>query len=122
MSHKVQRFVSIAFVIGLSGPIVILRAADAPSHKPSATMGPTSGTDASQSTPSLKAVGKEAFNGLDKDGDGELSKAEAQSDAPLMKTFEKVDENKDGKLDTAEFARSTSESSPAEIPKPPDGP
>lgn len=80
---------------------------------PSATSGPSQGTNASMSTPSLKAAGKDAYTKLDADNDGEISKEEAAADAALAKTFDRSDENKDNKIDAAEFARSNASGSPA---------
>lgn len=81
---------------------------------PSATMGPTGGAEAaSQSTPSLKATGKAAFAALDKDNDGAITEAEAAADPALRDSFKRSDENKNGKIDAAEFARSTATGSPA---------
>lgn len=42
---------------------------------------------------------------LDTDGDKSISKAEAKTDAKLKADFSKLDTNKDGKLDSGEFAR-----------------
>jgi hypothetical protein len=41
----------------------------------------------------------------DKNSDGKISKSEAASDAKLAKQFDKLDANKDGNLDQAEFAK-----------------
>jgi len=81
---------------------------------PSSTMGPTSGSDASQTTPSLGGKGKEVFNKLDADKDGSISKAEAKRDAAMTQGFDEADENKNEKLDAGEFARSKSAAAPAE--------
>lgn len=87
---------------------------------PAATMGPTTGAHASsQATPSLKAPGKAAFAGLDKDNDGAISKAEAAGDPALAKGFDVSDEDKNGKIDAAEFARSNATGSPANVAPPP---
>jgi Ca2+-binding EF-hand superfamily protein len=45
------------------------------------------------------------FGVLDKDHDGMVSKAEARKDKELSKEFDKLDANKDGKLDQGEFAQ-----------------
>lgn len=81
--------------------------------KPEAHMGPTSGSGASQTTPSLKQEGKDAFTSLDKDGNGDLTEEEAAKDPSLAKLFGESDENKNGKIDAAEFARSNATGSPA---------
>jgi hypothetical protein len=80
---------------------------------PPATSGPSQGSNASMSTPSMKAAGKDAYAKLDVDNDGAISKKEAAGDAALAKTFDQSDENKDGKIDAAEFARSAAKGSPA---------
>lgn len=41
----------------------------------------------------------------DKNSDGKISKSEAASDQKLAKQFDKLDSNKDGNLDKAEFAK-----------------
>jgi hypothetical protein len=45
------------------------------------------------------------LQGLDKDGDGSISKSEASSNKDLNAQFSKYDANHDGKLDSAEFAK-----------------
>lgn len=41
----------------------------------------------------------------DKNSDGKISKSEAASDQKLAKQFDRLDSNKDGNLDKAEFAK-----------------
>jgi hypothetical protein len=41
----------------------------------------------------------------DKNSDGKISKSEAAADQKLAKQFDKLDANKDGNLDQAEFAK-----------------
>lgn len=81
---------------------------------PPATSGPTQSSNARMTTPSLKPAGKDAYAKLDVDNDGVISKDEATADASLAKTFDLSDENKDKKIDAAEFARSNASGSPAE--------
>ncbi len=50
---------------------------------------------------------------LDTDKDGVISAEEAQANPDLAKSFESVDENKDGKIDAAEFAQFEAIQSPA---------
>lgn len=80
---------------------------------PPATSGPSQGSNASMSTPSVKPAGKEAYAKLDMNNDGSISKEEAAMDSALAKTFDQTDENKDKKIDAAEFARSNASGSPA---------
>jgi hypothetical protein len=44
-----------------------------------------------------------AASGLDKDGDGTISRSEAQANPRVAKSFEAMDTNKDGKLSPAEI-------------------
>jgi len=46
-----------------------------------------------------------SFDGLDVDGDGKLSLAEAAGYGDIVTRFHRVDRNKDGKLTKAEFDR-----------------
>lgn len=65
----------------------------------------------------LSATGKDAwaaemsFKRLDANDDGVISRPETLSAKPLMNTFDKFDKNKDGNLDTAEFAAFAEENS-----------
>lgn len=65
----------------------------------------------------LSATGKDAwaaemsFKRLDANDDGVISRPETLSAKPLMNSFDKFDKNKDGNLDTAEFAAFTDENS-----------
>ncbi len=48
-----------------------------------------------------------AFKQLDADKDGFVNKAEAERMKGLVAVFDTADENKDGKLDVAEFSKAT---------------
>jgi Ca2+-binding EF-hand superfamily protein len=48
-----------------------------------------------------------AFKQLDADKDGFVSKPEAERMKGLVAVFDTADENKDGKLDVAEFSKAT---------------
>ena len=102
----------------LSSALAVAESTKTPASSPTApaaTMGPTAGAhESSQSTPSLKSSGKTAFVKLDKDNDGQISKAEADLDPALKDSFDRSDENKDDKLDAGEFARSEASGSPAD--------
>ena len=57
---------------------------------------------ADRDTPTLASV--------DKDGDGVVNRREAASSKVLVKEFQSLDRNRDGKLDKGEFARLETES------------
>ena len=57
------------------------------------------------------------FDGLDADGDGKLSLAEAAGYGDIVTKFHRVDRNKDGKLTKAEFDRMAKLPPPKERPK-----
>ena len=44
-----------------------------------------------------------AFRGLDRDGDGFVSREEARRDDAVARAFDLADRNRDGKLDPEEF-------------------
>ncbi|HHJ40256.1 MAG: hypothetical protein AXA67_06855 [Methylothermaceae bacteria B42] len=66
--------------------------------------------DAQKVAESAKSTG---LSDLDADKDGVISAEEAQANPDLAKSFESVDENKDGKIDAAEFAQFEAIQSPA---------
>jgi Ca2+-binding EF-hand superfamily protein len=51
--------------------------------------------------------GSELFNSLDRNGDEKLDFSEVQGNWVLSKDFRSFDKNRDGLLDSAEFAAST---------------
>lgn len=50
------------------------------------------------------ASGSSEYTKLDKDKDGNISRKESVANKDLSKKWDRLDVNKDGKLDTAEFA------------------
>lgn len=112
------RFSSFSAALLLCAVGVVANADKDGQTAPSASMGPTTGTNSSQTTPSLLQGGKDAFTALDTDDDGMISKDEARRDAALFKTFDKVDEDRNDQMDPAEFARSTSGAAPTQATKP----
>lgn len=52
-----------------------------------------------------KEVKSEYFKKLDKDGDGAISKEEAQAESKLSKNWDQFDENGDGKIDPGELGK-----------------
>ena len=55
---------------------------------------------------------------IDRNGDGKITKAEAQADAELARRFRALDTDNSGKLDSAEFARFEAEEAPPPSPSP----
>lgn len=53
------------------------------------------------------------MSALDTNQDGVISAEEAQANPDLAKSFESIDENKDGKIDAAEFAQFEAIQTPA---------
>jgi len=51
------------------------------------------------------ATGGISFSGSDRDADGSISKEEASGTKELTGQFDKLDANRDGKLDQGEFAK-----------------
>jgi len=58
-----------------------------------------------------------SFDGLDVDGDGKLSLAEAAGYGDIVTRFHRLDRNKDGKLTKAEFDRLAKLPPPKQRPK-----
>ena len=56
-------------------------------------------------TPGAQHDDAAAFQKLDKDGDGVISRSEAERSPALSAQFDKLDKNQDGVLDEAEFAQ-----------------
>jgi hypothetical protein len=67
--------------------------------------------------PARQSSAHSSFDGLDVDGDGKLSLAEAAGYGDIVTRFHRVDRNKDGKLTKAEFDRMAKLSPPKERPK-----
>ena len=62
---------------------------------PPTTGGPSQGSNASMSTPSVKAAGKDAYARLDVDNDGAITKAEAAVDPALEKSFDRREQGQE---------------------------
>ena len=60
---------------------------------------------------------RSSFDGLDVDGDGKLSLAEAAGYGDIVTRFHRLDRNKDGKLTKAEFDRLAKLPPPKQRPK-----
>lgn len=58
-----------------------------------------------KSDPLERPSGNAAFKGLDRNGDGYLSRAEAAADDELAKNFAAADGNRDGRISEAEYVR-----------------
>lgn len=70
------------------------------------------------SAPLLRpASAHSSFDGLDVDGDGKLSLAEAAGYGDIVTRFHRLDRNKDGKLTKAEFDRLAKLPPPKQRPK-----
>lgn len=50
-------------------------------------------------------LGAPPFDALDADGDGRITRAEAEADPRVSEQFDDIDTNLDGTLDEAEYAR-----------------
>ena len=96
-------------VIGIAAAVLFAGAAGAQSPAQPATPATPAtpsvspATPATPATPSANAAG--GFEVADKDRDGAISKKEAASNKDLTKKWDTLDANKDGKLDSGEFAQ-----------------
>jgi EF hand len=70
------------------------------------------------SAPLPQHSGNNSFDGLDVNGDGKLSLAEAAGYGDVVTRFHRVDRNKDGKLTKVEFDRMAKLPPPKARPKP----
>jgi Ca2+-binding EF-hand superfamily protein len=50
-----------------------------------------------------QTVGDDLVGELDKDGDGQISEQEAQAETQLSDNWDRLDKNRDGKLDSSEL-------------------
>lgn len=66
---------------------------------------PSSSATAGSPDGSLSSDSSAAFDKLDRNRDGMVSKTEAGKDKAVEKSFSTLDQSKDGKLDYAEFAQ-----------------
>ncbi len=92
--------------------------ADPGSSSPSAT------TPSSPGAASTSSADGSEYTKLDKDENGSLSKREVAGNKELTRQWNTLDANKDGKLDSAEFARFevSGSAAPADSSKPADKP
>lgn len=88
-SNKLNSTLALLLTVSLAGTASVASAAD-----PSNSRG-ASGSDMSQSTLTFKDA--------DANGDGKVSKQEAQKQPELSNKFATLDKNRDGSLDRAEF-------------------
>lgn len=93
MARKAKSIVSIALLaaLGLAAPAALAdeRLPDSQTGAPGVDVDVNTNLDMSR---------------IDTDGNGRITKAEATAKADLKKQFSKLDENKDGELDSGEFA------------------
>ena len=98
-------------VIGIAAAVLFAGAAGAQSPASPATPatpatpGVSPATPATPATPSANSAAAGGFASVDKDSDGSISKKEAASNKDLTKKWDNLDSNKDGKLDSGEFAQ-----------------
>jgi len=90
-SNKFNPALALLLTVSLAGTASVASAAD-----PSNSRGAAGGSDISQSTLTFKDA--------DANGDGKVSKQEAQKQPELSNKFSSLDKNRDGSLDRAEFA------------------
>lgn len=101
---------ALQLVVALSAPVAISAIAQTPSTPapaaPAAVQPGASATVAPQPVPAAKWTAeqiRQAFDLADSDGDGQLSRAEAQRLSILPHSFEDLDQNKDGVLSRSEY-------------------
>jgi hypothetical protein len=96
-----------AFAIAIAASWLVIESAGAQTLPPTAPPPPPSGPAAPAKPPPAArwtaAQIREAFDMADSDSNGELSRAEAQRLAILPRTFEEMDQNKDGVLVRDEY-------------------
>ena len=105
-------------VLSLSVALVIVVAgngANNPGMGAAQTLGDSAAGGASAPLP--QNSGNSSFDGLDVNGDGKLSLAEAAGYGDIVTRFHRVDRNKDGKLTKAEFDRMAKLPPPKARPK-----
>jgi hypothetical protein len=108
------------FLIAGAVAALLQTAAAVAQTPPPAQTPPTSATTPPEQGPPMKhpAVGGQAgvsFESLDKDGDGRISKPEAQADAKVSQQFTMYDKNGNGFIEKDEV--SSSNNAPPETPK-----
>ena len=100
-------------ILSLSVAVVIVAAANAKNLPGDRIRLDSAAGGASARLPSSSGP----FDGLDVNGDGKLSLAEAAGYGDIVKNFHRADRNKDGKLTKAEFDRMAKLPPPKERPK-----
>jgi hypothetical protein len=104
MKHKTLSLVLATLFAATTGVAV---AVDPPGGAPGGTPGGAPGGDMPGAMPGgpggANGAGGGAFEKLDKNKDGIVSKDEAKGDSGVKKNFSKWDTNKDGKLSKAEY-------------------
>ena len=97
----------LAFVIGAAAAWLVVESAGGQTLPPSAPAPPPAqAAPASPPPPAARWTAsqiREAFAMADADSNGELSRAEAQRLAILPRSFEEMDQNKDGVLVRSEY-------------------
>jgi len=93
-------------VLSLSVALVVVIAGNG-ANNPGMTQVSVESAAGGASAPLSRPASSEhsSFDGLDVDGDGKLSLAEAAGYGDIVTRFHRVDRNKDGKLTKAEFDR-----------------
>lgn len=113
---KPTRFLCAVLALTLVGTVGIAQAAETDAHggrPPTAGAGPQGGTGSKTHMEGTQAGAPgnivtaaegTVMGGHDVDADGFISKAEAAKNGDLLKSFAKLDANRDDKLDEKEFA------------------
>lgn len=104
---KLHPIIGIAAAVLFAGAVGAQSPAQPATPATPATPGASPATPATPATPSSNSTGSMAggFEVADKDRDGSISKKEAASNKDLTKKWDTLDANKDGKLDSGEFAQ-----------------
>ena len=104
-------------VLSLSVALIVVVAGNGANNPGMAPSGGESAAGGASAPLPRRSSEHSAFDGLDVDGDGKLSLAEAAGYGDIITRFHRVDRNKDGKLTKAEFDRLAKLPPPKERPK-----